>query len=76
MSARRAREPATRAAGAQGVPLALIHRTNSPNPALARVSARFEPKNGLPVAEVFAALRLPAALAFLMVRRLNDDYGN
>jgi hypothetical protein len=71
MSARRARA-CTRLAGAQGAPLALIHRTNSPNPALARVSGRFESENGLPVAEVFAALRMPAALAFLMVRRLSD----
>ena len=71
MSARRARAR-TRLPGALGAPQDLIHRNKSPNPALARVSSRFESSEGLLVAEVFAAVRMPAALAFLMVRRLSD----
>ena len=70
MRARRASELATSAAGARAVPLNLIHTNNSPNPALARVSSRFDLSEGVPVGAVFDALRMPSALAFLMLRRM------
>lgn len=71
MSARRARAR-TRLPGALGAPDNLIHRNNCSNPALARPTARFEFQEGIPITQVFSALRMPAALAFLMVRRLSD----
>ena len=45
-----------------GLPLNLIHRTNSPNPMGMRVTARFEAENGLPL----ECLKAPCMLSFLM----------
>lgn len=62
MSAASAREPATRAGGARGVPQDLIHRNKSPNPVSMRVSGRFEGPN-LPLWLLDAGC--PAAVAWL-----------
>ena len=64
-----ARMRSTRA-GALAAPQNLIHRNKPSNPALARVSSRFDLSEGVPVGAVFDALRMPSALAFLMLRRM------
>lgn len=45
-----------------GLPLNLIHRTNSPNPMGMRVTARFEAEKGLPL----ECLTAPCPLSFLL----------
>lgn len=55
--------------GLAAQPLNLIHRTNSPNPALARVSGRFDFPDGVPVRVVFDALKLPFPVAVELLRR-------
>lgn len=69
MRADRAREPATRAGGARGVPLALIHRNKSPNPALARLPARFDFPEGAAPGLLGSLLKLPFPLALELLRR-------
>ena len=69
MRAAGAREPATRAGGARGVPLALIHRNNCSNPALARVTARFDFENGGSSSLLKSVMQLPLPLALALLRR-------
>lgn len=55
---------ATRAA-----PDNLIHRNKVPNPALARVTARFDFPEGVPIGVLFQALELPFPVAVEVLRR-------
>ena len=47
----------------------LIHRNKSPNPALARVSGRFDLSEGAPVSLLSTLLNLPFPLAVEVLRR-------
>ena len=68
MSDRRARAR-TRLPGALDAPQDLIHRNKVPNPALARVTARFDFPEGVPAGVLFEALKLPFPLAVEVLRR-------
>lgn len=68
MSDRRARAR-TRLPGALDAPQDLIHRNKSPNPALARVSGRFDLSEGAPVSLLSTLLNLPFPLAVEVLRR-------
>ena len=59
-------------AGAQGAALNLIHRNNCSNPALARLSARFDFPEGVPVGVLFDALKLPFPVAVEVLRRASQ----
>ena len=56
-------------AGDQGGALNLIHRNKSPNPALARVSSRFDFPEGVGLEVLDKALKLPFPLAVEVLRR-------
>lgn len=68
MSDRRARAR-TRLPGALDARQDLIHRNNCSNPALARLSARFDFPEGVPVGVLFDALKLPFPVAVEVLRR-------
>ena len=55
--------------GGQGGALNLIHRNKSPNPALARVSGRFDLPEGAPGSLLSTLLNLPFPLAVEVLRR-------
>ena len=68
MSARRGprlRGGAARLSGLQD----LIHRNKSPNPALARVTARFDFENGGSPSLLKSVMQLPLPLALELLRR-------
>lgn len=69
---RRRRWPAAPAAGRAAEPLNLIHRNKVPNPALARLSARFDFPEGVPVGVLFDALKLPFPVAVEVLRRASQ----
>lgn len=69
---RRRRWPAAPAAGRAAEPLNLIHRNNCSNPALARLSARFDFPEGVPVGVLFDALKLPFPVAVEVLRRASQ----
>ena len=66
-----ARMRSTRA-GALAAPQNLIHRNNCSNPALARLSARFDFSEGVPVGVLFDALKLPFPVAVEVLRRASQ----
>ena len=49
--------------------LNLIHRNNCSNPALARVTARFDFPEGVPIGVLSEALKLPFPVAVEVLRR-------
>lgn len=59
-------------AGDQGGALNLIHRNKPSNPALARVSSRFDFPEGVPVGVLFDALKLPFPVAVEVLRRASQ----
>lgn len=63
-----ARMRSTRA-GALAAPQNLIHRNKSPNPALARVTARFDFENGGSPSLLKSVMQLPLPLALELLRR-------
>lgn len=71
MSDRRARAR-TRLPVALDAPQDLIHRNNCSNPALARLSARFDFSEGVPVGVLFDALKLPFPVAVEVLRRASQ----
>ena len=71
MSDRRARAR-TRLPGALDAPQDLIHRNNCSNPALARLSARFDFPEGVSVGVLFDALKLPFPVAVEVLRRASQ----
>jgi hypothetical protein len=52
-----------------GAPDNLIHRNKSPNPALARVTARFDFENGGSPSLLKSVMQLPLPLALELLRR-------
>lgn len=65
----RARLRSSRQGGQAATPDNLIHRNKSPNPALARVTARFDFENGGSPSLLKSVMQLPLPLALELLRR-------
>lgn len=72
MNARQGAPRAGALPGGLGGPLNLIHRNKVPNPALARLPARFDFPEGVPVGVLFDALKLPFPVAVEVLRRASQ----
>lgn len=65
----RARLRSSRQGGQAATPDNLIHRNKVPNPALARVTARFDFPEVVPIGVLSEALKLPFPVAVEVLRR-------